>query len=469
MAEFGTLMRSASEGYDAGEDRKALAESRQIGLDDKKFQAERRKTVAAREDTQYERKEDQIERQRKGKEVINKAMVHGDFGGIQDYLNEYTRDGADHYIKRNKDGSIDGILEIDGKQVKKKFDTEDDLMQYVMMVAKNDPFARLDEERKNKTAAGVKAGDRAHDMAKIDRTKAWDMQIAGLKEGKKGSKAAEQLRKVANDMENRSKSRRGQMTALGNYDMAGISANLANYDGVLGVKLHDALGMDTNEAYTKAYDMVSMLHKNAEKEAIQMFPDDDVKQTEHIRAVLQRGTAQIVASIDKRAAARQGTPAATTQPGKKTTKPTVKTPPYKQFVKDFKAKNPNATDDDAKRMYSEWFPGAQVDEKAVKPAAKPKPAAKKEGGLTERKKRETPKVTDFSFGGADKRKANLEKRAKAKEAINKYLGSEEFNKLTPNAKRKWLNKNMDKLNRANRKKARKVFSEIKDKLTKRQG
>jgi len=418
MEGLGTLMRKGLEGYEAGEDRLALEESRKTGLDDQKFQSQRRKTVAEREDTKYDRSEEQYQRSSKGKDVINNYMVNGDFGGVQDYLNDYTRDGADHYLKKNKDGSVDGILEIDGKQVKKNFKTDDELMQYVMMVSKNDPFAVLDEQRKTKTAAGIKAGEQAHDIAKIDRKGGWDLKIAGLKESKKGGKGSEALRKVANDMENRSKSRRGQMTALGNYDMAGISANLANYDGQIGVRLHDELGMDTNEAYTKAYDMVSALHKKAEEEAIQQFPDDDVKQTEYIRATLQRGTAQIVESIAKKA---RGTQSKQSQPGKKTKTASTKAPEYGQFLKDFKAKNKGATDADAKRMYGEWFPTAKSE---AKPETKPKAKTKQKGLVEPNKKLSfkeevelyrtpTRKPTKGFKAGGDKG------GAKAKQAANK--------------------------------------------------
>lgn len=352
----GTLMRKGLEGLDAGErynehkeDRAVQKETAQLGLDDAKFRAGRRDITAQREDVQHDRAEKKYQHEMGGKKAISDYMVGGDIYGITNYLNNGTREGVTHYLNENEDGSIDGILDGGDKQIKKKFKNKDELMQYVMMIAKNDPESVLNDKK----AAKVKAGDRQHDMDKIDRKGMWDMKKLGAKNDKKKGD------KISDQMEARSKSRRGKMTGLGTYDMAGISADLANYDGVIGSKLVNSLGLETNAAYTKAYNMVSQLHKKSEAEAIQKFPDDDVKQAEHIRASLEQGANKIAASIDAKSKskgldenAKGDTPMAN-----------PKQPSYNEFLKAARKANPKASDELIKQKYNERY--------KAKPSSKP--------------------------------------------------------------------------------------------------
>lgn len=353
----GTLARSAIKGFNDAEDRRYIEESRatkqeadKVGLDDAKFQAGRRKKLAERTDTDYERKQ-------AGMEAFRSFMTQDDVQAVANFANQYTRNGVKHFVNKNPDGSYDTILDVDGKKTEKHFDNKDEIGQYLLLLTKHDPFDVYEKRTAEKKAAAAKAADREHDFKKIDRKGEWELRKEGLKQGGKGTdKYLERMRKISNDMESRSKSRRGQMTALGNYDMAGISADLANYDGTIGAKMVLELGMETNDAYAKAYNAISALHKKVESEAIKKFPEDDAKQTDYIRAGLERGVAEMQRSIESRAQESQGLSPGSSMKGGDVPGNSGKQPPtFDVFSKAFKDKNPGATDDDAKQFYKKKY------------------------------------------------------------------------------------------------------------------
>lgn len=458
---LGTALRQGLEGYDAGtrqverqEDRAVQKETAQLGLDDAKFRAGRRDKLAGREDTDYKRKEEQYQRSSEIKKGISTAMTTGDYSSYVASLTKYSPPGTFFSANQNKNGTYSSLIKTaDGKTIEKDYKTkeemDDAIMPLGMMLANNDP----EKVFASRAAAKNKKDDRAHDFAKIDRKGFNDRATARIKAGGKGSsKYKSELLKVEKQFWKMAKDTMLTRDEFGNATMVGHDKNITAGTGTIGVMMYE-MGNNTIASFEKAQNMVAQAYKGAEKKSLEMFPDNADSRDQQTLVEFDIILKGIRNKISAKASRSQGLQ----EPGKA----------------GGSAEKSNARKHPKNGKYYIQVDGKMVEsDKSGNPLNSKKPEkesklAVKKDGLSERSKRKTPTVQDFSFGSRDRRNKILKENEVKKASAIQYFNNGSYDKLKPEEKRKWLQDNIDSLNRVDRKKARKEFAKFKKQLKNR--
>ena len=369
-AGFGGLIRAGIQGFNDAKNQDYLdkqhdlqLQGAQLGLDNAKFQADRSQVQAGREDAAYATQQEDAQRERDIKDAMRTMSTDGDLSQVSAVMNKYEPNQK-HFISRNVDGGYDVLVEDkDGKTRKKTFkdakEFQDSTGPYLFSLMK--PLESYQHQQARQETQADKTQAQKDKLAQIDRQGEWAMKEAGARAAAKGgSKLTDEEVKIANALEAKSKSRRGQMTGLGTYDLTGISASLANYDGTIGAVLHSN-GMELGAAYSKAYNAVTSMHDAAQKEAAQKFPKDQAKQAQYVQAKLEQ---DVNAYVSQARGADQGGTQGLQRPtspapgqGAETGSVGRSQPPvdFKTFQGAFLKANPKATDADAKSFYEQKY------------------------------------------------------------------------------------------------------------------
>ena len=192
---FGAMIQGASKGLDDVEQRNLRREDQQYERErrsregvtfenqqqDRTRRLKREDITNDRADKEYEVQKQQQDRQRDVMEAVRRWQLTGDPSSIVEASNKYTRDGVKHSIVKNEDGTYDVFGDVDGKVAKKTL-TEDQIGQYMMVLAAQDPFAQVEKQQDAKASAAEKAAERSHQVY-LERVKGEEDRKGGGKLG----------------------------------------------------------------------------------------------------------------------------------------------------------------------------------------------------------------------------------------------------------------------------------------------
>ena len=181
----------------------------QQGQEDRDYMLDRRELEDKRADDQYRTQKKMQDRFMAGNDALRNFMTTGDLDTVNEFLNMYSPQGLEHTVKRNEDGTYEATMDYQGKSETKTV-SEDDIGTAMQLYMTTDPYAKLEEQIKTEQAAETKKGDRAHDMAKIDKEYGYKMDIERIKQkgdpdGTKGTSLARHKLSVQKELNDLSK------------------------------------------------------------------------------------------------------------------------------------------------------------------------------------------------------------------------------------------------------------------------
>lgn len=181
------------QGWKEGEARRDRATQRERsdvqfeqGQEDREYKLRRQDIETARSDEQYKVQKDAQDRFRAGSEAMRGWMTSGDIEGLNEFANKYTRDGVDHQLSKNDDGTYSYTMSVDGKSGESKNVTEDEIGTYTQLLMSQDPYAEMKEQQGLKREAAETASERKHDLAKITHEYALKRGLKSTAEGGEG-------------------------------------------------------------------------------------------------------------------------------------------------------------------------------------------------------------------------------------------------------------------------------------------
>jgi len=310
MAGYGLsrALQGAVQGMDATEARRDRATDREYtGLkrerettqfdqsqQDRQFALGRRDIETERGDKEYQRLESNRMRKIAVNDAVKAWQMKGDLTGLNAVANEYTPEGVDIQITANKDGTYTMTSTGGGKTESEVLD-ENKLGSYAMMLNDDDFVASMQGQAE-------KEGDRAHDMAKIDRKGAWDAKVKGIGATGTGSAGSKEQRMLVSQGNKTLSEQYG-----GNFDGMTWFPDPANKDeglvakAILSGKIYSGTN-DSNAAALQAVNEVKAVVAAAESQI-----NEEIKAGTLKKDKSKERRSQLIRQFGNEAAGRYGT------------------------------------------------------------------------------------------------------------------------------------------------------------------